>query len=436
MVPEPFPPRLHLYGWRDRTVIGLALASMAAGFGQFGVVSALGSVARDLGHVHAGTTMSDVIGLSGGEIGLGLALIRLASLGSLPLIGLADRFGRRPLLLGTLTLGLTLTFLAAFAPTYWWFVAIFACGRPLLSAGNGLTEVMAAEETSRHSRASAVALITAGYGIGAGLTAIIHSLAGNVLGFRGLFLLVSVPLVCLPLLARWIAEPDRFALAEATAAPRRPVLGAVATPFRRHLAIIATLSFFLSAMAGPANSFVFLYAQNILHQAGSVTALMVLAAAVTGLAGLLAGRWLADHLGRRPTGAATLMALGLCAIVTYSGTSLALVVGYLVGIFAGSAFAPAIGAITTELFPTAVRASAIGWSVVAGVLGAVAGLLVFGKIADLRNNFSGAALLTFGPAVLAAILFWLLPETNGKELEELWPDEVPAGTLEFLDGDA
>jgi MFS family permease len=86
---------------------------------------------------------------------------------------------------------------------------------------------------------------------------------------------------------------------------------------------------------------------------------------------------------------------------------------------AGSELAP--GALLTELFPTSVRASVAGWWVGAGVLGAGTGLVVFGAVADVGNRFAIAAALTFLPAALAAGLFWLVPETRGKEPEDLWP---------------
>jgi hypothetical protein len=62
-----------------------------------------------------------------------------------------------------------------------------------------------------------------------------------------------------------------------------------------------------------------------------------------------------------------------------------------------------------------------GWWLVAGVLGAVSGLLAFGAIADLGNRFSLAAVVLFLPAAAAAGLFWCVPETKGREPEDLWP---------------
>ncbi|MDA8367639.1 MAG: MFS transporter [Actinomycetota bacterium] len=419
--PEPGPSGLHLHRWRSPVVIGIALAAFASGFGQFGAVAALGDVARSFGRVAHGATISDQAGLSGTELGIGLAVIRLASLGGLPVAGLADRFGRRAVLLLTTGTGLALTVAAAASPGYWWFVAIFACGRPFLSATNAVSQVAAAEHTGSSDRAKAVALVTAGYGVGAGATAVLHSLASSTLGFRGIFALAVVPLALLPLVARWVSEPDRFVVAAASD-HALPVLGPVGPRFRGRLALLAVLAFGIAVVTGPANSFTFLYAQNVLRLPGTVTAAMVVGAGVAGLGGLLAGRWLADRLGRRPTAAIGVAGMAACGVLAYSGSSWALVTGYVAGVLAGSVFAPAGGAMVNELFPTPVRASVAGWWVLAGVIGAAAGLVVFGAIADAGNRFGVAALVTFLPAVaVIATLAWL-PETRGREPEDLWPD--------------
>jgi MFS family permease len=326
------------------------------------------------------------------------------------------------MLLVTVALGLAMTGVAAVSPSYWWFVAIFASGRPLLSAANALAQVAAAEQTGSADRAKAVALIAAGYGAGAGVVAIVHSLAERALGFRGVFVLALVPLALLPLLWRWIEEPDRFAVAAAGSEHPTPVFGAVAPPFRRRLTVVVILAFATSVITGPANSFVFLFAQNFLHQRGIVTAAMVVGAGVAGLAGLLAGRWLADRVGRRLTSALAMVTVALLATLTYSGSAPALLTGYIVGVFAGSVFAPAAGSLINELFPTSIRASVAGWSLASGVLGAVTGLVVFGAVAEAAHRYVVAGLVTFLPAALVMVLFRLLPETRGGEPEDLWSD--------------
>lgn len=414
--------RLQLRRWSDPAIVAIAFIALASGFGQYGAVAALGDVSKQLGHVAAGASIADKVGLSGTSIGVGLAIIRLASLGSLPLIGIADRFGRRRVILIVTIVGLGLTVVAAASPGYWWFVVMFAFGRPLLSATNGLAEVMGAEETSSGDRSAAVALIAAGYGVGAGLSAIVHSLAAGALGFRGIFALAIVPLVGVYLVRNRVEEPRRFTVAEAATERPTPVLGAVGRRYRSRVFVLAAIGFAISIITGPANSFAFLYAQDVLHLKGWVTATMVVVAGFSGFLGLMAGRWLADRVGRRLTGTVALVAMACTGTLAYTGSNSAYVAGYVFGVLSGGLLAPAVGAMLAELFPTSVRASVTGWWVTAGVLGAVVGLVAFGAVADVGNRFAAAAELTFLPAAAAAGLFWLLPETKGHEPESLWPD--------------
>lgn len=417
--------RLQLRRWSDPAIFAIAFIALASGFGQYGAVAALGDVSKQLGHLAPGASIADKVGLSGTSLGVGLAIIRLASLGSLPLIGIADRFGRRRVILVVTIVGLALTVVAAASPGYWWFVVMFAFGRPLLSATNGLAEVMGAEETGSADRSAAVALIAAGYGIGAGLSAFVHSLAASALGFRGIFALAIVPLVGVYLLRNKVEEPRRFTVAEAASEHPTPVFGAVGRRYRERVVVLAAIGFAISVVTGPANSFAFLYAQDVLHLAGYVTAAMVVASGASGFLGLMAGRWLADRIGRRLTGTFGLVAIACTGTLAYTGSEWAYVAGYIFGVLSGGLLAPAVGAMLAELFPTSVRASVTGWWVTAGVLGAVCGLVSFGTVADVGNRFEAAAALTFLPTAAAAALFWLLPETKGREPETLWPETDP-----------
>lgn len=408
-----------LHGWLQAPVVSVALVVLAAGFGQFGAVAALADVAADFGAVSTGDdlTVAEQAGLSGTTLGIGLAVIRLASLASLPLASLADRVGRRATVLGLGCGGLVLVAVAALSPTYWWFIAIFALSRPLLTATDTVGEVAAAEHTASSDRTRAVALVAAGYGVGSGLIAIIRGIGGDALGWRPLFTFALVPLVLVVAASRHVAEPDRFRSTRARKDKPMPVLGAVGPRFRRRVAVLAAAVFAVSVIVGPANSFLFLYAEGILGLSSAVTATLVTSAAVTGLAGLLLGRWGADRFGRRPTAVAAHVGLAVAGMITYSGSSVAAGVGYLLAVLGGSAFAPATGALQAELFPTSVRAAVAGWLVTAGVLGAVVGLLAFGAVADIGDRFSIAAVVVFAPAALVSGLFFLVPETCGQELE-------------------
>ncbi|HEV3281443.1 MAG TPA: MFS transporter [Acidimicrobiales bacterium] len=413
----------HLHGWSDRAVVAVAFVALAAGVGQFGLAATLGDVAHHFGHITRGSTVADRAGLSGTELGLGLAVVRLASLGGLPVAGLADRIGRRRVMLFACGLGLALTAVSALGPGFWWFVVIFALGRPFLSAAAAIAQVQAAEQTRSGGRASAVALVAAGYAVGAGLTAVVYGLAGGTIGYRGILVMAVLPLVALPFLSHSVTETGRFEASAAAGTVALPVVGAVARPYRRRLFLVAAVAFSLAVITGPSNTFVFAYAQNIEGFPGIALSGMVVAAGLLGLGGLLAGRWLADRVGRRPTATGSMLCIGASGVLCYSGNRASLVLGYLAGITAAGVFAPAAGAFANELFPTAVRSSVAGWNVAASVIGAGVGLVAFGAVADVGHRFGPAALVTFLPAMCLSGLIYLLPETLGHEPEWFWPPE-------------
>lgn len=406
--------------------------SIASGFAQFGLTAALSDAADRFDvRVTLDGSLTASAGLSLTQLGLGLALVRGASLLSLPLAGMADQFGRRRTLLGYTAIGLIITAVGAFAPSFWWFVALLACGRPLLTATNALAALVAGESSGAGQRAAAIAMVTAGYGIGAGLIGLVRSALGDVLGFQGVFLLPLIPLALMPLAARGLIEPERFrrlhAAAEAGRARlRAPVLGPLRGASARPLALLALLTFSVAFVTGPANTYLFLYSEDVLGLPTSATAAMLLAAGPVGLAGLLAGRALADRLGRRITAAGGQVLIAAAGALAYSGSAAAAVCGYLLAMLAAAVYAPAAGSQATELFPTSVRGSVAGWIAAAGVLGAVGGLVSFGALAERLGGFGAAALTVTVPVACAAALFRFLPETRGKEPEESAPEPVDA----------
>lgn len=407
----------------DRVTLDLALIATAAGFGSFGAVASLAEVAHHFGHAAAGAgnTFTGVVGLSGTTLGLGLAVLRGASLVALPLASLADRFGRRPVLVRTAIWGLALTAAAALSPTYWIYVCAFALARPLLTAATTVVQVLCVELSAEAIRVYRIAWIAAGSGVGAGLSAIIHGVLPGSEAFRYLCAMAIIPaLLIRPLLAR-IPEPSttQGSVAQIVAGK----LGAVPREYLGKLAIVATLTVVLGIITGPANGFAFVYAESVLKISRHEVALVVALSAFTGLAGLVAGRYLADHVGRRGAFLVGAIATALTSTVAYSGGQASFVLGYMTGVFAAAVFAPAGSALINETFPHTVRATVGGWVIVAGVVGAILGLLLFGYVGDVAqgglaiNALRVPAIVTFLPLLpLLGLLRWL-PETKGHPIE-------------------
>lgn len=402
--------------WRTGPVLATAGLALGSGISAFGVTAVAGDVAGAFGEVVTDGDPLGQIGLPVTTVGIALALIRLASLGSLGFSILADRVGRRPLLLTVAILGFGLTSLAALAPSFWFYVALVALARPCLAAVNAIAGVAAAEESRSADRAGAVALITAAYGLGSGLVSVGRGLLPGDPSFRVVTAFALVPLLVLvPLLGPRVREPT--IAADRTPTTSRP--GAVPPGYRGRTALLAFLVGMIAVATGPGFTYLFVYGERVLGADPLEVAGLVLAAGPLGLAGLLLGRWGADHLGRRITGAVALAGTGLAIAVAYAGSLTSLVVGYLGAVLLGGAFAPAQGTLAAELVPTEVRATVAGWLTVTGVVGAVLGLATFGLVADATGGFAAAGWTLGGLVALSAVGFRALPETRGRELDEV-----------------
>lgn len=403
-------------------MVAAALLALFAGAAQYSLTAIAGDVADAFGQRDPATATTPVeqIGMGLTTLGLGFAVIRVASLLSLPAAGVADRWGRRRTLVTTVGVGLGLTAAGALAPSFAVLVLALALARPLLTATNAVAGVIAAEETLSADRAKAIALVGGAYSVGAGVISITRGLLDPFFGFRGVLALVLVPLVLLPLVARHIDEPARFARDSAAHVRRR--LGAVPRGLRARLALLCLATFGFSLVIGPVFTYLFVYGESVLGATAGVMGVVVAVAGPLGLAGLLAGRWAADRFGRRPTAAISLMAVAVAGSLAYSHGLGVLAAGYWTTLFAAGVYTPSGGALDVEVFPTSVRATAAGWLVAAGVLGSVSGLVGFGGLAEASGTFTVAGLVLCLPVVALAALYWFLPETRGMELEESAPE--------------
>ena len=400
-----------------RVTVALFLIALVAGFAQFGAVASLDDVARHFGHHTSSQSLQSVVGLSGSVLGIGLAILRFASLGALPLASLADRWGRTNVLRRALLVGLVITACASLSPSYWIFVLCFALARPLLSTTSVLIQVITVELSSTMGRIDRLVIISAGAGLGAGMAAVLHGLIRGSASFRWLFALAVVPVFFVRPLLRRIPEPA-FHRGDMSFAR----LGAVPRGVRTRVAIVGVMVFIVGVISGPASGFTFVYGEGVLKISPGVVAGVVALSALTGLVGLLLSRFFSRVLGRRWTIVLGTVATALTASIAYGGGKTAFVVGYMSGVAAGGLLSPALVALGTELFSHSFRATAAGWIVVAGVLGAMTGLLVFGLIGDSvhvtgAGSFRLPALLTFLPLLPTLFLLTRLPESSTMDLD-------------------
>jgi MFS transporter, putative metabolite:H+ symporter len=403
----------------DRRYLRLLLLLLATATFFEGYDGAIaGVVLNDLSkEFHVGT----------GELSWVILVVGSGAFGALFVTGLGDRFGRRPVLIGT-TLGYAVfTGLTATAANPLVFVVYQFLARVFLVSELGLALTMVAEEFPPERRARAVAILTAFGGLGIVVLAVLYRLpifAPTGLGWRGLYLVGVIPLLLVGLLRFKLRETDAWLEVRSEGAvPERVPFGAVLTgPYRREALLVSAVYFFahVGMIAGIA-WFPLFAQQERGFSAGDVSTFLSIGFPL-GITGYFVAGWLLDKIGRRATGVLFMLIGMVCGIGLYQVTGKELMFVFLVlSVFFGLGVTPILGAIVPELFPTEIRATAVAMArSIFGTLGATLGPFVAGQLGD--RTYGPAGSLANGVSLMilaylpAALLLLKLPETRGRVL--------------------
>lgn len=409
--PEPgvrpwwsFPDRLSP---ADSALVATMTAfNVAAGL-LYGLLSqVLTFVAADLGD---GSRSEQAVILSVARVGVVVTFAALV---------LADRLGRRRIALWSFGIAVVLTLATGFAPGLAAFTVLQLFARNLAVAGLLAVDTIVVEELPAGSRAMASGLGALSYGLGAGFVVISLPLAD--LGPAGWRLTFGVALVCVPVLvdaARRLPESRRF---ERVAAEPRRATGRVRGA---RLLLLGVLFFALNVLVAPASQLQNDYLRTERGFSGLLISVFVIATSTPGGIGVLVGgRW-ADTRGRRAALVPGLLAVGGFTAWFFAVSGPPMWVASLLSSLVGGLAVASLGVIGPELFPTARRGGARGTIATIAVVGSTCGLLLAGFGVDRSGYGPTFALLALGP-LLAAGLAMLIPETRGRELEDINPGDA------------
>ena len=125
--------------------------------------------------------------------------------------------------------------------------------------------------------------------------------------------------------------------------------------------------------------------------------------------------FISDRIGRKTTYVIYLLsaAVLLAIYVTVRNPMLLLVLGPCVA-FAATGYFSGFGAVTAEIYPTSIRATAQGFTYNIGRLASAAAPYLVGTLADTRGLRPGAARVFRGVRSSAAIFWIWIPETKGR----------------------
>ncbi len=389
---------------RNVATLGLlAAASMAAAF------------ANTL-FTQTASFAADGFGIDERAQGVGGVIVRLGVVIAIPFALLADRRGRRQIIVITAWLAPLWCALGAIAPSFWVLVGTQTIGRPIGLALALLIGVVAAEEMPRSSRAYALSVLALAGGLGAGVAVAALRLADiGTEGWRLVYLLSLIWLLPAYSLTRHLPETHRFEKRH-TIAPRLD---------RRRFATISIVAISANLFVAPASFFQNRYLDDVRGYTGGGIALFTLCTATPASLGLIVGGRLADMVGRRVVLAICMPISTLLIVATFSSSGstmwLLAVAG---GLLAGAAY-PAFTVYRTELFPTGNRGRASGFITALSLAGSSVGLLLVGSLVHRGWSYGESMLVVgFGQLLAATIAYIAYPETAHLELEQINPQDA------------
>ena len=331
---------------------------------------------------------------------------------------LSDRIGRVKVLTYSILIFAIFTGLCALAQGYWSLLAFRTIAGTGLGGEFGIGMAMVAEAWPASKRARASSYVGLGWQAGVLAAALVTPLLLPLIGWRGMFVVGMLPALAAFFIRRGLDEPELF-VARTAGAPKQSALKLLVkdgATIRTSLGMIVLCSVQNFGYFG-----VMIWLPNYLSsrfgfgltQSATWTAVTILGMAL----GIYIFGMVADLIGRRPA-FLTWMVGSAVMVLVYSrlGTPNALLIGGATMGFFVNGMLGGYGALMSELYPTAARATA--QNVLFNIGRAVGGLGPVAIAAWTKDyGFDTAISLLSLIYVLDIVAFWfLIPERRGAEL--------------------
>jgi MFS family permease len=349
---------------------------------------------------------------------LGSVMLIAAAAGGVGFGRFADRYGRTRALMISVALYSVFTFACGFATT----LGMFAVFRVLLGLGMGGVwssgAALVSETWPAEHRGKALGLMQSGWAIGYAAAVLVAGAIQPRFGWRAVFFIGVLPAFFAIWVQRSVTEPAIWRERARATAQRTSIFGSGLGKLTIVLTLMNTCTLF--GWWG-FNLWLPSYLKSSPAQGGAGLS----GAATTGFLFVMqAGMWvgyvtfgfISDRIGRKKSYVSYLLvaAVLLAIYVSIRNPTALLVLGPCVA-FAATGYFSGFGAVTAEVYPTTVRATALGFTYNIGRLASAAAPYLVGSLADTRGF--GAALLVCSAAFVVAAVFWIwIPETRGRVL--------------------
>ena len=365
------------------------------------------------------------LGVAESEIGNLMGVVRLGAIPAIAVGVLADRFGRRKLLLFTIVGSGLFTFLSGLARDaaeyqfFQFFARMFLYAEPLLAA------VVLVEELKAKDRGFGIGMLGAlgslGHAAGAILFATIDWLPH---GWRDLYIIGAVPLLAVAWLRRSMPETRRFE--EQAESARLSWWQPIASLMRQYPGRLVAVTAAYSAFQFVETTGV-MFGPKILQEIHGydphdVSGLFLIGGALAILGHLYAGV-LSDRFGRRGVLTLFMGVLWGGYYLMYNGSGFLVNIAWVAVTFAAMGSSVLFKTMGAELFPTSYRSAATTVRAGIGIAMGSAGLFLESTLYEALGSHQAAITAVLPALVLCPIILWTaLPETAGRELEAISPE--------------
>jgi MFS family permease len=362
------------------------------------------------------------LGLSPAQGGaLGSVALLAAAAGGVAFGVFADRFGRTRALMLSVVLYSVFTAACGLATTFAQFI-VFRIFLGLGMGGEWASGATLVSETwTAAHRGKALALMQSGWAVGYALAAAVNYLVQPAFGWRAVFFVGILPAFLTLWVRRHVREPEVWQ----RAARERNATSTLARLFSRDLRPLTIALTLMNACTlfgwWSFNLWLPSYLREPVSRGGLglqmlSSSAMIIVMQVGMWFGYITFGFISDRAGRKRTYVTYLLAAAvlLFLYVSLRAPVALLLLGPFVAFFATGYFS-GFGAVTAEIFPTAIRGTAQGFTYNVGRIVSAAAPFTVGTLAQ-THGFS-TALSISSLAFLLAAFFWIwIPETRGRQL--------------------
>ncbi|MFK7974737.1 MAG: MFS transporter [Halioglobus sp.] len=357
------------------------------------------------------------------ELGQMIAIIRLGAIPAILLALVADRMGRRRLLMATLIGMSVFTLATAFAQTPNQFMLFQSMVRLFGSLEEILAVVYALETLPARHRGWGVGFLAAMGGIGTGVGSLLYGVVDYLPGqWRAMYGLGGLAILLVFWLRRNLPESTLFleqraqTRNEPAVSPLAPLIE-ILTKHRRPIIALAVIASAFWFQVTAVVNFMSKYLQEVHSYTTLQVSALFIVSGVLAVVGNIASGTASDRFGRKPLLAGAIIVNCTAALVFYNASGFWLPVAWTLTLMSFLVVDLITYTLAGELFPTSCRSTSSTIRSLFSVLGAAAGLAFESYLYAITGSHAQAlSFMTFSSLLALPVVAWMLRETANTEL--------------------